>query len=233
MGHIVEITDLAAPELDVFARLTETQLRSRMEPEKGIFIAESSKVIGRALDAGYTPISLLMDRKHITGPGAEIIARCPDIPVYTADEALLAGLTGYPLTRGCLLYTSIGPAEDPVKERHLHVGLQGDLLLAGQCAVGGVGESAHPGIALLQLHELCGFFTDVCQSGCVGGDTGVQLLARLIQALELAVQTLLLLLQRLAVQSGTVFQKTGELEDGRIGAGECLKALSVCLLRLL
>lgn len=102
MGQIVEITDLAAPELDVFARLTETQLRSRMEPEKGIFIAESPKVIGRALDAGYMPISLLMDRKHITGQGAEIIARCPDIPVYTADEALLAGLTGYPLTRGVL-----------------------------------------------------------------------------------------------------------------------------------
>lgn len=102
MGQIVEITDLAAPELDVFARLTETQLRSRMEPEKGIFIAESPKVIGRALDAGYRPISLLMERKHITGQGAEIIARCPDIPVYTADEALLAGLTGYPLTRGVL-----------------------------------------------------------------------------------------------------------------------------------
>lgn len=102
MANIVEITDLAAPELDVFARLTETQLRSRLEPEKGIFIAESPKVIGRALDAGYTPISLLMERRHITGQGADIIARCPDIPVYTADEALLAGLTGYPLTRGVL-----------------------------------------------------------------------------------------------------------------------------------
>lgn len=80
MANIVEITDLAAPELDVFARLTETQLRSRLEPEKGIFIAESPKVIGRALDAGYTPVSLLMERKHITRSGSG--DHCP-VPRYS------------------------------------------------------------------------------------------------------------------------------------------------------
>ena len=102
MPNILEITDIAAPELDIFARLTEAQLRSRREPEKGVFIAESPKVIGRALDAGYRPLALLMERKHIHGQGAEIIARCGDIPVYTGDGALLAALTGYQLTRGVL-----------------------------------------------------------------------------------------------------------------------------------
>ena len=102
MANIVEITDLAASELDVFARLTEAQLRSRAEAEKGIFIAESPKVIERALDAGYEPLSLLMERKHIEGQGREFIARCAGIPVYTADRELLADLTGYTLTRGVL-----------------------------------------------------------------------------------------------------------------------------------
>ena len=102
MAHIVEITDFSRPELDVFARLTEAQLRNRLEPEKGIFIAESPKVIARALDAGCRPISLLMERRHLTGQGREIMERCGDIPVYTADDALLAGLTGYRLSRGVL-----------------------------------------------------------------------------------------------------------------------------------
>lgn len=102
MTDIIEITDFASPELDVFARLTEAQLRNRLEPEKGIFIAESPKVIGRALDAGYEPLSLLMERRHIDGQGREIIARCGDVPVYTGDSGLLAGLTGYQLTRGVL-----------------------------------------------------------------------------------------------------------------------------------
>ena len=87
MPNIVEITDLSAPELDVYARLTQAQLRNRLEPEKGIFIAESPKVIARALDAGYTPLSLLMERKQITGPAADILTRCGDAPVYTADRA--------------------------------------------------------------------------------------------------------------------------------------------------
>lgn len=102
MPNIVEITNLTSPELDVFARLTEAQLRNRAEAEKGVFIAESPKVIGRALDAGYEPLSLLMERRHIQGQGRDIIARCGDTPVYTAERALLAELTGYELTRGVL-----------------------------------------------------------------------------------------------------------------------------------
>ena len=102
MAQIIEITDISAPELDVYARLTETQLRNRLEPEKGIFIAESPKVIRRALEAGCMPLSLLMERKHIDGQGAEIIARCGDIPLYTADREILESLTGYTMTRGIL-----------------------------------------------------------------------------------------------------------------------------------
>ena len=95
MPNIVEITDFHAPELDPYARLTQNQLRNRLEPEKGIFIAESPKVISRALDAGYRPVSLLMERKQITGPAAEILTRCGDAPVYTADRELLAAMTGF------------------------------------------------------------------------------------------------------------------------------------------
>ena len=102
MPNIIEVTDLTAPELDVYARLTEAQLRSKRAPEKGLFIAESPKVIGHALDAGYEPVSLLMERRHIEGQAREILARCGDVPVYTADSALLEELTGYALTRGVL-----------------------------------------------------------------------------------------------------------------------------------
>ncbi len=102
MQNIIEITDFSAPELDVYARLTEAQLLNRFEPAKGMFIAESPKVIHRALDAGYVPVSMLMERKDIDGSAAEIIARCPHIPVFTADEQLLCNLTGYHLTRGVL-----------------------------------------------------------------------------------------------------------------------------------
>ena len=102
MPNIIKITDIAAPELDVFARLTEAQLRNRLELEKGVFIAESPKVIGRALDAGYEPVSLLMEPRHIDGQGRDIIARCEGIPVYTASREILEGLTGYALTRGML-----------------------------------------------------------------------------------------------------------------------------------
>lgn len=106
MPNIIEITDLSLPELDVFARLTEAQLRNKLEPEKGIFIAESPKVITLALNAGCVPVSLLMERSHIDGDGKEIIARCGDIPVYTASRETLEQLTGYKLTRGvlCAMY---------------------------------------------------------------------------------------------------------------------------------
>lgn len=102
MPNIIEISDFTAPELDAYARLTEAQLRNKLEPEKGIFIAESTKVIGTALDAGYEPVSLLMEPKHIDGDAAHIIDRCGDIPVYTAQRSVLAKLTGYELTRGVL-----------------------------------------------------------------------------------------------------------------------------------
>lgn len=102
MPNIIEITDFNAPELDVYARLSEGQLRSLHEPEKGLFIAESPLVIGRALDAGYIPVSLLLERKHITGQAAELILRCGEIPVYTAEFDVLTQLTGFKLTRGAL-----------------------------------------------------------------------------------------------------------------------------------
>ena len=99
---IHEITTLSDPRLDIFASLTEAQLRNRLDPTRGIFIAESPKVIRVALQAVYTPQALLCERKHITGDAADIIDRCGDIPIYTGTRELLAQLTGYTLTRGVL-----------------------------------------------------------------------------------------------------------------------------------
>lgn len=102
MPPIIEIHDLNAPELAPFARLTEAQLRSSAEREHGLFIAESPKVIGSALDAGCEPLAFLMERRQVDGPAAPVLARCPDVPVYTGDREVLAALTGYTLTRGVL-----------------------------------------------------------------------------------------------------------------------------------
>ena len=102
MPNIIEITDLSAPQLDPYVRLTEAQLKNRLHPEDGLFIAESPKVIGYALAAGYAPVSLLMERRHIAGKAAPLLSRVGDVPVYTADETVLRALTGYPLTRGVL-----------------------------------------------------------------------------------------------------------------------------------
>ncbi len=102
MANIIEITDFAAPELDVYARLTENQLLNRHEPEKGLFIAESPKVIERALDAGCVPTSLLMEKKHVEGQAHDIIARCGDVPIFVAEFDVLTQLTGFQLTRGVL-----------------------------------------------------------------------------------------------------------------------------------
>ena len=102
MANIIEITDFHAPELDVYARLTEAQLLNRHNLKEGLFIAESPKVIHRALDAGYTPVSFLMERRHIEGQAKDVIARCGDIPVYTAEFDVLTQLTGFALTRGML-----------------------------------------------------------------------------------------------------------------------------------
>ena len=102
MWNMIEITDFHAPELDVYARLTEAQLLNRFEPKKGMFIAESPKVIMRALDAGCEPVSLLVERNHINAEAAEAITRCGDVPVFTAPLDVLTQLTGFQLTRGML-----------------------------------------------------------------------------------------------------------------------------------
>ena len=112
MNKITEITDFSAPELDVYARLTEVQLLNREFPEKGLFIAESPKVIGRALDAGYEPVSCLMEKRHIDGEGKEILARIKDVPVYCAESDVLTQLTGFKLTRGMLCAMKRKPLPD-------------------------------------------------------------------------------------------------------------------------
>ena len=99
---IIEISRLNDERAAVYGRLTETQLRNRLDPAKAVFIAESPKVIDVALRAGYQPLSLLCERRHIEGDAADIISRCGDIPVYTGDREVLSGLTGYTLTRGVL-----------------------------------------------------------------------------------------------------------------------------------
>ncbi len=102
MPNMIEITNFAATELDVYARLSETQLMHYYEPQTGIFIAESPKVICRAMDAGFEPISMLMERKHIETQAKEILARCGDIPVFIADAPVITQLTGYTMARGAL-----------------------------------------------------------------------------------------------------------------------------------
>lgn len=112
MNKITEITDFSAPELDIYARLTEVQLLNREFPEKGLFIAESPKVIGRALDAGYEPVSCLMEKRHIDGEGKELLARIKDVPVYYAESDVLTQLTGFKLTRGMLCAMKRKPLPD-------------------------------------------------------------------------------------------------------------------------
>ena len=102
MLQIMEIKDFNAPELDVYARLTENQLLNRHEPEKGIFIAESPKVIERALDGGCIPLSFLVEHRHLETQARELLERCPEVPVYTAEFDVLTQLTGFKLTRGML-----------------------------------------------------------------------------------------------------------------------------------
>ncbi len=112
MSKIIEITDFSAPALDVYARLSEGQLLNRRNPEKGLFIAESPKVIERALDAGYEPVSCLMEKKHIEGEGKPILDRIPDIPVFCAESDVLTQLTGFNLTRGMLCAMKRKPLPD-------------------------------------------------------------------------------------------------------------------------
>ena len=112
---IINVESLTYPGLEVFGSLTEAQLRNRLEPNKGLFIAESPKVIRVALDSGYTPTAMLCEGRHIEGDASDIIARCPDMTVYTGSRELLASLTGYKLTRG-VLCAMRRPAPRPVAE---------------------------------------------------------------------------------------------------------------------
>lgn len=111
--EIHQITDFNAPELDIYARLTENQLVNRADPENALFVAESPLVIGRALDAGCEPVSFLMEQKHIEGKGSALLARCPDVPVYAAELDVLTQLTGFHLTRGMLCAMRRPKPRDP------------------------------------------------------------------------------------------------------------------------
>lgn len=102
MPNIREVTNFDAPELDVYARLNENQLLNRANPANALFIAESPKVVERAMNAGYEPVSMLVEKKHIEGEAKNVIARCGDIPIYTAEFEILKNLTGFALTRGVL-----------------------------------------------------------------------------------------------------------------------------------
>ncbi|WP_455651398.1 TrmH family RNA methyltransferase [Phascolarctobacterium sp.] len=142
MANIVEITDISVPELEVFAQLTEKQLRHKLEPEKGIFIAESGKVIELALAAGCEPVSLLMERKQLTGQGKNILDRYDDVTVYTGDREVLAGLTGYRLTRGilCAMRRPQLPPVQQICDRASRVAVLDNITDAAN--VGGIFRSA-------------------------------------------------------------------------------------------
>ena len=164
MPNLIEITEFSAPELDVYARLSEVQLRSRQDPSQALFIAESPLVIGRALDAGCVPVSALMDGSHVSAAAREILARLgADVPVFTAEDAVLTQLTGFHLTRGMLCAmrrpalptVELLPAPEVVKftfqmteeERRREAERQSGLLEAAFRAAEGAG--------LLVLDELC------------------------------------------------------------------------------
>ena len=130
MANIKEVTDFSDPELDIYARLTEVQLLNRREPDKGIFIAESPKVIERALNAGCVPISFLMETRHVENHAKELIARCGDIPVFTAELDVLTQLTGFKLTRGmlCAMYRPKLPTVEDICKNARRVAVLEDVM---------------------------------------------------------------------------------------------------------
>lgn len=130
MKDFIEITDFHAPELDVFARLTEAQLLNRFEPKKGMFIAESPKVIRRALAAGCKPVSLLVERSHCNREAMEAIEACGDVPVFTAELPILTQLTGFQLTRGmlCAMYRNLLPSVDAVLDGAARIAVLEDVM---------------------------------------------------------------------------------------------------------
>ena len=127
---IIEITDFAAPALDPYARLSENQLLNRADPENAMFIAESPKVVERALNAGYEPISMLMEKKHICGEGKDLIRRAGDIPVYTAEFDILTQLTGFKLTRGmlCLMRRKKLPSPEEICRKARRIAILEDVV---------------------------------------------------------------------------------------------------------
>lgn len=130
MANVIEITDFSAPELDVYARLTENQLLNRKDPGKAMFIAESPKVIERALDAGCVPVSFLMEGRHVETQAKDILARCGDIPVYTAELDVLMQLTGFKLTRGmlCAMYRPKLPTVEEICRNARRVAVLEDVM---------------------------------------------------------------------------------------------------------
>lgn len=130
MANIRKVTDFSDPELDIYARLTEVQLLNRREPDKGIFIAESPKVIERALNAGCVPISFLMETRHVENQAKELIARCGDIPVFTAELDVLTQLTGFKLTRGmlCAMYRPKLPTVEDICKNARRVAVLEDVM---------------------------------------------------------------------------------------------------------
>lgn len=130
MANIKEVTDFSDPQLDIYARLTEVQLLNRREPDKGIFIAESPKVIERALNAGCVPISFLMETRHVENQAKQLIARCGDIPVFTAELDVLTQLTGFKLTRGmlCAMYRPKLPTVEDICKNARRVAVLEDVM---------------------------------------------------------------------------------------------------------
>ncbi len=156
MIDYIEITDFSAPELDIYARLTEAQLLNRFEPKKGMFIAESPKVISRALDAGCEPVSLLVERNHVNEEAREAIERCGDIPVYTASPEVLTQLTGFQLTRGmlCAMRRPPLPAVEEVLQGARRIAILEDVM--NPTNVGAIFRSAAAlGIDAILLTPAC------------------------------------------------------------------------------
>ena len=165
MAKIIEISDFSAPELDVYARLTENQLLNRADPKNAMFVAESPLVIGRAMDAGCVPLSFLMEPKHIEGRGHEILARCADdVPVYTAPLEVLTQLTGFHLTRG-MLCCMLRPALPALSE----------LCAASRrvAVLEGVADSTNVG-ALFRSAAALGVSESLYEAAEIDGATGLQ-----------------------------------------------------------
>ena len=156
MANVIYLNSIDDPALDVYARLTEAQIRNRLEPEKGVFIAESPKVIRLALDAGYEPVSFLMEKKHIEGDAKDLLSRCENVPVYTGERALLKELTGYELTRGVLsaMRRKPLPALDAVQNDAKRVAVLDGIVDAGN--LGAIVRSA----AALNIDAV--LFTPTC-----------------------------------------------------------------------